>query len=167
MIADLGSFRQLSEVTSNLINLTADEIGMVEYIEPQHFKIINYKKNEKSDIYSLGVLLWEISSGHLPFPGYPRDVLGSHISYMNLREKPIEGTPFKYQQLYQKCWDDNPNSRPNIEEVYEILFQLKIDEFPDLPQSQFDQTSQKSDINIDSKQSSLSIPGFHNSTETS
>ncbi|POG63174.1 hypothetical protein GLOIN_2v1688929, partial [Rhizophagus irregularis DAOM 181602=DAOM 197198] len=69
------------------------------------FKIINYKKDKKSDIYSLGVLLWEISSGHPPFLGYSRLLLGSHISYQNLREKPIEGTPLKYQQLYEKCWN--------------------------------------------------------------
>ncbi|CAB4426617.1 unnamed protein product [Rhizophagus irregularis] len=36
---------------------------------------------------------------------------------MNLREKSIDGTPKEYQQLYQKCWDDESNSRPDIEEI--------------------------------------------------
>ncbi|CAB5370775.1 unnamed protein product [Rhizophagus irregularis] len=45
------------------------------------------------------------------------------------REKPIEGTLPTYQQLYQKCWDDKPESRPDIEEVYEILSQLNKDSF--------------------------------------
>ncbi|CAB5380089.1 unnamed protein product [Rhizophagus irregularis] len=39
----------------------------------------------------------------------------------NFKEEPIKGTPLKYQQLYQKCWDDEPKLRPDIEEVYKIL----------------------------------------------
>ncbi|CAB5376214.1 unnamed protein product [Rhizophagus irregularis] len=93
--------------------------------------------------------------------------LGSHISYQNLREKPIEDTPLKYQQLYEKCWNGDPDLRPNVDEVYDILFKLKTDEFPDLPlivlQPQFNQ----SENNINSRKSELIIPGFHNnSTET-
>ncbi|CAB4430673.1 unnamed protein product [Rhizophagus irregularis] len=44
------------------------------------------------------------------------------------RENPIEGTPLKYQRLYQICWDDDPKLRPDIEEVYEILIHLKIED---------------------------------------
>ncbi|CAB4433383.1 unnamed protein product [Rhizophagus irregularis] len=40
------------------------------------------------------------------------------------REKPIEGTLPKYQRLYEICWDDKPKSRPDIEEVYEIISKL-------------------------------------------
>ncbi|POG79417.1 kinase-like domain-containing protein [Rhizophagus irregularis DAOM 181602=DAOM 197198] len=100
-----------------------NKMGMYEYIEPQCIKNIKYKKDKKSDIYSLGVLLWEISSGSLPFHDYRsnRNILAIHISYNNLREEPIKGTPLKYQQLYQKCWDDEPKLRPDIEEVYKIL----------------------------------------------
>ncbi|RGB29782.1 kinase-like domain-containing protein [Rhizophagus diaphanus] len=124
MIADFGTSKQLSESTSNSTYSTANGLGMPEYNEPQLFKIINYKKDKKSDIFSLGVLLWEISSGRPPFPGYLRIVLGSHISYHNLREKPIDGTPQEYQQLYQECWNNEPKSRPDIEIVYETLSQL-------------------------------------------
>ncbi|CAB4375196.1 unnamed protein product [Rhizophagus irregularis] len=48
-----------------------------------------------------------------------------HIKDGN-RENPIEGTPPKYQELYQKCWDGKPESRPDIEKVHEILSQLSI-----------------------------------------
>ncbi|PKY44350.1 hypothetical protein RhiirA4_144121 [Rhizophagus irregularis] len=99
-------------------------MGMVEYIEPQCFKSgnIGYKKDKKSDIYSLGVLLWEISSGKPPFLDHSREMLAFHIIHYNLREGPIEGTPLKYQKLYQKCWESEPKSRPDIEVVYDILY---------------------------------------------
>ncbi|GBC10313.1 hypothetical protein RclHR1_09510004 [Rhizophagus clarus] len=133
MIADFGASKQLLETTSNSSCSTADGIGMIEYMEPQRFKIIDYKKNKKSDIYSLGILLWEISSGRPPYLGYPRYALGAYISYNNIREKPIKDTPLEYQQLYQKCWNDDPNLRPDIEDVCDILIKLETDEFPGLP----------------------------------
>ncbi|RGB25787.1 kinase-like domain-containing protein [Rhizophagus diaphanus] len=117
LIADFGLSKKLADITSNSMG---NNCGVIEYIEPQCFKSIKYKKDKKSDIYSLGVLLWEISSGRPPFSGCERNLLKDHIKDGN-REEPTEGTPLKYQQLYQKCWDGEPKSRPDIEEVYEIL----------------------------------------------
>ncbi|RIA96279.1 kinase-like domain-containing protein [Glomus cerebriforme] len=121
LIADLGLSKRLTEISTNS---AANKMGVYEYIDPQCYKIAKFKKDKKSDIYSLGVLLWEITSKHPPFHDYPRETLCFHISFQNLREKPIEGTPMKYIQLYQKCWGDDPKIRPDIEEVHEILIQL-------------------------------------------
>ncbi|CAB4437286.1 unnamed protein product [Rhizophagus irregularis] len=49
-----------------------------------------------------------------------------------------------YQKLYQKCWDDKPEPRPDIEEVYEILSQLLIN-----TENSSDQSSQSNIHNID------------------
>jgi hypothetical protein len=117
LIADLGLSKKLAEVTTHSKGNTH---GMPQYIEPQCYKIINYKKNEKSDIYSLGILLWEISSGRLPFSKYSMDLLREHIKGGG-REEPIKGTPTEYQKLYQECWSDKPESRPDIEKAHEIL----------------------------------------------
>src|SRR2546423_1300247 len=107
MIADLGLSKQITvEATSNSI-----VYGMLAYTEPQCFKKNDYKRDEKSDIYSLGVLLWEITSGYPPFPKISVHSLSYQIA-MGLREQPIDGTPLDYVNLYQKCWDDDPNLRP-------------------------------------------------------
>ncbi|UZO15483.1 uncharacterized protein OCT59_006903 [Rhizophagus irregularis] len=124
IIADFGLSKKLAEV---ITNSAGNRYGVVEYVEPQCFKNINYKKDKKSDIYSLGVLLWEISSGRRPYSDCPRNLLNDHIREGN-REKPIEGTLPKYQKLYQICWDDKPKSRPDIEEVHEIISQLNIED---------------------------------------
>jgi hypothetical protein len=60
-----------------------------------------YKLNKKSDVYSsIGVLLWQISSGHKPF----REVnygLSLILSILNgKREEIIDGTPIGYSNLY-------------------------------------------------------------------
>ncbi|RGB40058.1 kinase-like domain-containing protein [Rhizophagus diaphanus] len=120
LIADLGLSKKLAETTTHS---KGNKYGVDGYIDPQCFKNRKYKKNKKSDIYSLGVLLWEISSGRPPFSDCSRNLITHYITKGD-REDPIEGTPLKYQQLYQECWDDNPESRPDIEKVREILSQL-------------------------------------------
>ena len=62
MITDFGLSQQLTEVTSN-----SKIYGMPEYIEPQCCINKNYVRDKSSDVYSLGVLLWEITSGYPPF----------------------------------------------------------------------------------------------------
>ena len=60
------------------------------------------KLNKKSDVYSVGVLLWEISSGRPPFyvEGEQYDIdLAIEIS-QGLRETTISGTPEDYLKVY-------------------------------------------------------------------
>lgn len=75
------------------------------YIDPIWFNNSNnlmqpYSLSEKSDVYSIGVLLWEISSGQLPFKGESYDAsLVMRIS-KGYREKIISDTPIDYSNLY-------------------------------------------------------------------
>ena len=60
------------------------------------------KPNKKSDIYSVGVLLWELTSGKPPFSdlNISRNTLMFSISE-GTREKPIPNTPDEYINLYK------------------------------------------------------------------
>ena len=59
----------------------------------------NYKLNKKSDVYSIGVLLWQISSGRQPFCGEYDLGLALAILKNGTRETFIEGTPIEYSAL--------------------------------------------------------------------
>ncbi|PKK69406.1 hypothetical protein RhiirC2_781041 [Rhizophagus irregularis] len=80
--------------SKNIIHRHLNEI--VEYIDSQCFKDIKYVRSKKSDIYSLGVVLWKNTSGRPPFlddnVSQDKSNLRYHISHLNLREEPIEGT---------------------------------------------------------------------------
>ncbi|KAF0374971.1 kinase-like protein [Gigaspora margarita] len=67
-----------------------------------------------------GVILWEISSGRPPFKSINPYAIIIHVSQGN-REIPIEGTPDSYIQLYERCWNHDPNQRPGLEEIQESL----------------------------------------------
>jgi hypothetical protein len=73
---------------------------MIPYIDPIKFNDPqSYSLNEKSDVYSIGVLLWEISSGRQPFKDKSDYSLIVQIS-RGLRETPIPNTPEDYVKIY-------------------------------------------------------------------
>ncbi len=56
----------------------------------------SYKLNKKSDVYSIGVLMWQISSG---YHDDDRELILSIISVKG--EEIIDGTPTEYNNRYQ------------------------------------------------------------------
>ena len=53
-----------------------------------------------SDVYSIGVLLWELSSGHRPFENRDYDFCLAINIKGGLRETPVPDTPSDYIKLY-------------------------------------------------------------------
>ncbi|KAF0420511.1 kinase-like protein [Gigaspora margarita] len=106
-IADFGLSTNLDEMSeADCINYKnpSYDCGMPAYAEPQYFKNPNYGFTKKSDIYSLGVILWEISSGKPPYQSFTSiDAIAVYV-FQGKREIPIEGTPQKYVNLYTECW---------------------------------------------------------------
>ncbi|RIA89915.1 hypothetical protein C1645_824095 [Glomus cerebriforme] len=76
-----------------------------------------YSLNKASDVYSIGVLLWEISSGQLPFREELYDICLVNQITEGYRETMVPDTPTDYFNLYTECWNDEPNNRPLINQV--------------------------------------------------
>ncbi|PKY56329.1 GGDEF-domain-containing protein [Rhizophagus irregularis] len=72
----------------------------------------DYKYNKSSDIYSLGLILWKISSGKIP--------------QKKNKETSVNSTPIDYKELYEGAWNDNSKKRPSIEEVVRSLEDIDI-----------------------------------------
>ncbi|UZO08257.1 uncharacterized protein OCT59_028515 [Rhizophagus irregularis] len=125
-IADFGLSKKIAESSS-----MSEVFGVIPYVDPKSFnnqynncnKSKNYKLNKKSDVYSVGVLMWQISSGRRPF--YANDVkydIGLALAIQKgERENIIDGTPVEYSRIYTECWKHEPDERPNMQEVVSIL----------------------------------------------
>jgi serine/threonine protein kinase len=100
--------------------------GNIRYVAPEILRASKTKQDpytEYSDIYSLGVLLWEISSGQNPFEDQSDYTIIFAILQGSREERATE-TPDKYYELYSKCWDDKPEKRCTIKYVYNALKKL-------------------------------------------
>ncbi|POG81377.1 kinase-like domain-containing protein, partial [Rhizophagus irregularis DAOM 181602=DAOM 197198] len=131
-LADFGLSRRLAEVSTQ-----KDILGIVPYIDPQHFQEqtkndtngYHYKPSKKSDVYSVGVLLWEISSGQKPFKSYDKFYQKPKLIMEIIngkRESPIPNTPIDYINIYIKCWQNNSDDRPDMQKVFSDLKSIKL-----------------------------------------
>ncbi|POG62710.1 kinase-like domain-containing protein [Rhizophagus irregularis DAOM 181602=DAOM 197198] len=69
--------------------------GNLSYIAPE--VIIGKEQNFKSDIYSISMLMWEISSGQPPFNNYEHDYDLAMNIVNGMRPKIVPGTPLEYE----------------------------------------------------------------------
>uniref|UniRef100_U9U9R8 Protein kinase domain-containing protein n=2 Tax=Rhizophagus irregularis TaxID=588596 RepID=U9U9R8_RHIID len=118
-LADFGLSKRIEESS----NVQSKLFGMVAYVDPQVFNTKRDNNNQiqvynkKSDIYSIGILLWEISSGRPPFHNESHDVGLAMKILQGLREKPISNTPVDYIKIYTDCWNNEPDNRPTVNQV--------------------------------------------------
>src|SRR6266480_5499831 len=87
--------------------------GNLPYIAPE--VIAGKEYTFKSDIYSIAMLMWEISSGQPPFINYDHDYDLAMNIINGMRPKIVSGTPLKYKSLMEQCWDADPLRRPDID----------------------------------------------------
>ncbi|CAI2169403.1 19179_t:CDS:2 [Funneliformis geosporum] len=97
--------------------------GVLPYLSPEVLRGEQYTK--AADIYSLGIIMWEVTTGNKPFHDRPHDHdLASEIC-SGLRPKLMPGTPECYAQIMQRCWNADPLLRPTTEELLIVFKQFK------------------------------------------
>ncbi|RGB35132.1 kinase-like domain-containing protein [Rhizophagus diaphanus] len=100
--------------------------GVIAYIEPKRIFDRNFLYTESSDIYSFGVIMWEISSGCPPFKDYSNRIELAAFIKNGIREETIPDTPIEYEELYKNCWSEKPNQRPTISKIIDELRKMAI-----------------------------------------
>ncbi|RGB36416.1 kinase-like domain-containing protein [Rhizophagus diaphanus] len=86
--------------------------GNLLYIAPE--VVAGKEYTFASDIYSIAMLMWEISSGQPPFVNYENNYNLAMDIVNGMRPKAISGIPLKYKELMEQCWDADPIKRPDI-----------------------------------------------------
>ncbi|CAI2183875.1 12665_t:CDS:2 [Funneliformis geosporum] len=99
-----------------------DIYGNLPYIAPE--VICGKRYTFKSDIYSIGMLMWEISSRQPPFINYEHNYYLAMNIVNGMRPKIVSDTPIRYKNLMKNCWDADSSKRPDIFALYKEIREI-------------------------------------------
>ncbi|CAG8594443.1 6399_t:CDS:2 [Acaulospora morrowiae] len=103
-------------------------IGVVEYCAPEVLE--KNKFSEASDIYSFGIIMWELVVGIKPFLDYSNNDLILAIimgrtppltMHIDGESKTKVHFPPSYKALMEQCWNRDPKKRPPAQLIYETI----------------------------------------------
>ncbi|RIB29154.1 kinase-like domain-containing protein [Gigaspora rosea] len=129
LIADFGLARKAND---SLVTSLVTPHGSAAYVDPQCYEP-GKERDEKSDVYSLGTIFWELTSGTASFEGAINSLAICVQILKGYRHDTILGTPHNFAEIYKKCWDYDPQKRPTTNKILETLDkiskEIKVEEF--------------------------------------
>jgi len=121
-IFDFGLAKDLSEhkrdPTTGLYQLTGCT-GSLRFMAPE--VALKQPYDEKVDVYSFGILLWQMSSLLMPFPRYSKEMHRNLVVEKGERPSVDVAWQIGLSRLIQRCWVANGSSRPDFVSVIRAL----------------------------------------------
>ncbi|MBZ3881683.1 Mitogen-activated protein kinase kinase kinase MLK4 [Sciurus carolinensis] len=128
-ITDFGLAREWHRTTR------MSAAGTYAWMAPEVIRSSLFSKG--SDIWSYGVLLWELLTGELPYRG----IDGLAVAYgvaVNKLTLPIPSTcPEPFAKLMKACWERDPHVRPSFALILQQLTALEEAVLTEMPQDSF------------------------------
>ncbi|XP_035958844.1 mitogen-activated protein kinase kinase kinase 21 isoform X1 [Halichoerus grypus] len=128
-ITDFGLAREWHRTTK------MSAAGTYAWMAPEVIKSSLFSKG--SDIWSYGVLLWELLTGEVPYRG----IDGLAVAYgvaVNKLTLPIPSTcPEPFAKLMKECWQQDPHIRPSFASILEQLTAIEGTVMTEMPQESF------------------------------
>ncbi|XP_048536069.1 RGS domain-containing serine/threonine-protein kinase A-like [Triticum urartu] len=114
-VADFG----LSRLKHETFLSTKTGKGTPQWMAPEVLR--SEPSNEKSDVFSYGVVLWELATQMIPWDTLnTMQVIGA-VGFMDHRlEIPSDVDP-QWASMIESCWESEPQRRPSFQELLERL----------------------------------------------
>jgi serine/threonine protein kinase len=113
-ISDMGLCGEVNNIDETKI------YGVMPFVAPEVLRGNPY--TQAADMYSFSMIMYFIATGRQPFANCAHDiVLALNICDGIRPEINEQGTPKFYIDLMKRCWDPNPDNRPSVSEVEELI----------------------------------------------
>jgi serine/threonine protein kinase len=111
-VADFGFARIKEE------NATMTRCGTPCWTAPEIIR--GEKYDERADVYSFGIIMWEALTRKQPFAG--RNFMGVSLDVLEGRRPQVPSDcPADYRKVMKRCWHASADKRPAMETVLEFF----------------------------------------------
>lgn len=104
--------------------LITQQIGTPHWMAPELFQGGAY--DTRVDVYSYGIILWELISEDTPFKGRCPVQIMSAVCTMHERPVIPFGVPKELEELVRLCWAQTPEERPTFKMIYKLFHDKKV-----------------------------------------
>jgi serine/threonine protein kinase len=113
-----NGFTETFEMTGNT--------GTLRYMAPE--VALGKPYNHSVDVYSFGIILWQITKAKVPFSGLGRRTYMENVVMGGERPRCDRKWPKAFTQLLQRCWHEDMLQRPSFSEVITTMDALILAE---------------------------------------
>ncbi|KAG0227820.1 hypothetical protein BGW42_002701 [Actinomortierella wolfii] len=143
--------------TTSAARSTESHRGTVRWTAPEIF-VPKPKYSTKSDMYSLGMVMWEMAANcTTPFKGHLDNSIIISLVREGVREELPEDIPVQYRRWVERCWNMDPSKRPEAMEYFQETERAEKREGTPDDTLETDKTSESRDM---TSMVSFSLDGF-------
>jgi len=129
-ITDFGMARAL-EHTQNM-----SRMGTYRWMSPEVLKSSTY--SAYSDVWSYGVVLWEMLTGKLPFADFETHAIHYGVAKGSLKLPIPSSCPQDFAALLSSTWNQEYKDRPNFRKIILSLADISRTEFMQIDHQEFE-----------------------------
>eukprot|EP01113_Clastostelium_recurvatum_P018131 TRINITY_DN2138_c1_g1_i5.p1 TRINITY_DN2138_c1_g1~~TRINITY_DN2138_c1_g1_i5.p1 ORF type:complete len:572 (+),score=95.93 TRINITY_DN2138_c1_g1_i5:28-1716(+) len=120
-ISDFGMSRLVvpGETSDLSLYKTDTQVGPLKWMAPECIQNQLYSK--KGDVWSFGVVVWEILHRRHPYEGLTSMQAAFGVMNHTLSLHIDDGVPGLYADLMRACWDYEPANRPHFKAILKLL----------------------------------------------
>ncbi|ERN10415.1 uncharacterized protein LOC18438588 [Amborella trichopoda] len=115
-VGDLG----LSKVKCQTL-ISGGVRGTLPWMAPELLNGSSNLVSEKVDVFSFGIVMWELLTGDEPYANLHYGAIIGGIVNNTLRPPIPENCDPEWRSLMEKCWSSDPPERPSFTEVADML----------------------------------------------
>lgn len=93
--------------------------GTLRYMAPE--VALSQPYNETVDVYSFGIILWQMASGQVPFASMDKETFMREVVRGHQRPALDRGWSREFQSLLVACWSEHISKRPSFAAILDIL----------------------------------------------